>query len=260
MRYVLLFLLGLIVGGIATFYFFVGAPRIKGALAHTAAVQAPEAKGDPPGTALLTLDEKFFDALLDSVFRDLHAPTFRLAAAPPVNQTGAQFVRAQGGCANQVTLAREGDGTRTGVELQNGQINAPIVFSGTYETFGNCLNFSGTARANVELRYKADEQLLSAQINVVGVNVANLPPLLKPLVEPAVTGFVQNAINERGNPVTILRGQPLLLNVPVQAAGGTLHAQAKDVRAEITNGALRLHITYDFHGAAGTTAPTPPQS
>src|ERR687883_1873340 len=96
MRYVLLFLFGLVVGGIATFYFFVGAPRIKGVMSHTAAVQAPEAKGDPPGTALLTLDEKFFDTLLDSVFRDLHAPTFRLGAfdAPPTlnNQTGAQFI------------------------------------------------------------------------------------------------------------------------------------------------------------------------
>ena len=71
---------------------------------------------------------------------------------------------------------------------------------------------------------------------------------------------MQNAINERGNPVTIMRGQPLVLNVPVQAAGGTLHAQAKDVRAEITNGALRLHITYDFHGAGGTAPPPTPQS
>src|SRR5205085_10672317 len=256
-------LLGLIIGGIATFYCFVGAPRIKGALAHNAAVQAPEAKGDPPGTALLTLDEKFFDTLLDSVFRDLHAPSFRLAAlegAPPFNQTGAQFIRVQGGCVNQVTVAREGNGARTGVELQNGQINAPIVFGGTYNTFGNCLNFSGTARASVELRYKADEQLLSAQINVVGVNVENIPPMLKAFAEPLITGFVQNAINERGNPVTIMRGQPLVLNVPVQAAGGTLHAQAKDVRAEITNGALRLHITYDFHGAGGAAPPPTPQN
>jgi hypothetical protein len=264
MRYVLLFLVGLVVGGIATFYFFVGAPRIKGALAHTATVQAPEAQGDPPGTAILTLDEKFFDTLLDSVFRDLHAPSFRLGALHDVpsfnNQTGAQFITTQGGCANQVTVARESNGARTGVELQNGQINAPIIFSGTYNTFGNCLNFNGAARASVELRYKADEQLLSAQINVVGVNVENIPPMLKPFAEPLITGFVQNAINERGNPVTIMRGQPLVLNVPVQAAGGTLRAQARDVRAEITNGTLRLHITYDFHGAAGTSASTPPQS
>ena len=260
MRYVLLFLVGLIVGGIATFYFFVGAPRIKQAQTG-AAVQAPDAAGDPPGTAILTLDEKFFDTLLNTVFRDLNAPSFRLGAlqgGPSVdNQSGAQFVKTQG-CTNQVTVALEGNGVRTGVQLQQGQISAPIVFSGSYNAMGQCMNFNGAAQAQVELRYKADEQLLSAQINVVGVNIENLPPMLKPFAEPLVTGFVQNAINERGNPVTLLRGQPLVLTVPVQAAAGTLRAQAKDVRAEVKDGTLRLHITYDFSGARGATAPPPP--
>jgi hypothetical protein len=255
MRYILLFLLGLLVGGVATFYFFVGAPRVKGL--HTGAVvQAPDAAGDPPGTAVLTLDEKFFDTLLGTIFRDLSAPSFRLAALPPAptdTRTGARFFTAQGGCTNQVTVAQEGNGVRTGVQLQNGQINAPIVFSGSYNAMGNCMNFSGTAQARVELRYRAEDQTLSGQISVVGVNLENLPPLLKPIVEPTITGFVQNAINERGNPVTILRGQPLVLAVPVEAAGGTLRAQARDVRAEVKDGALRLHITYDFNGAKGQT-------
>jgi hypothetical protein len=52
------------------------------------------------------------------------------------------------------------------------------------------------------------------------------------------------------------------LNVPVQASNGTLKAQAKDVRSEVKDGALRLHVTYDFSGArADGNAPTaPPQS
>lgn len=257
MRYFLLFLLGLVVGGIATFYFFVGAPRVKSL--HTgAAVQAPDAAGDPPGTAVLTLDEKFFDALLGTIFRDLSAPSFRLGALRP-DETGAgvQFVNTQGGCTNQVTVAQEANGVRTGVQLQNGQINAPIVFSGNYNAMGNCMQFSGTAQAHVELRFRAEDQTLSGQINVVGVNIENLPPMVKPFAEPVITAFVQNAINERGNPVTILRGQQLTLNVPVQAAAGTLRAQAKDVRAEVKDGALRLHITYDFSGARGATTPAP---
>jgi hypothetical protein len=94
----------------------------------------------------------------------------------------------------------------------------------------------------------------------VGVNIENLPPLVKPFAEPLITAFVQNAINERGNPVTILRGQQLTLSVPVQAAAGTLRAQAKDVRAEVKDGALRLHITYDFSGARGASAAPTPQS
>jgi hypothetical protein len=260
MRYIILFLLGLILGGVATFYFFVGAPHIKAQ--HTgAAVAAPDAQGDPPGTAVLTLDEKFFDTLLGTIFHDLNAPSFRLGALRPEQRdalTSAQFITTQGGCTNQVTVAQEGNGVRTGVQLQNGQINAPIVFSGSYNALGNCMNFNGTAEAHVELHYKPEEQTLSGQINVVGVNVANLPPMLKPFAEPLITGFVQNAINERGNPVTIMRGQPLVLAVPVQAAGGTLKAQAKDVRAEIKDGALRLHITYDFSGTRGAPTAAPP--
>ena len=262
MRYFLLFLLGLVVGGIATFYFFVGAPHIKAQ--HTgAALAAPDAQGDPPGTAVLTLDEKFFDTLLGTIFRDLSAPSFRLGALRPEQRdalTGAQFVTTQGGCTNQVTVAQEGGGVRTGVQLQNGQINAPIVFSGNYNAMGNCMQFNGTAQAHVELRFRAEDQTLSGQINVVGVNIENLPPMVRPFAEPIITAFVQNAINERGNPMTILRGQQLTLNVPVQAAAGTLRAQAKDVRAEVKDGALRLHITYDFSGARGANVPPPPQS
>ena len=46
-----------------------------------------------------------------------------------------------------------------------------------------------------------------------------------------------------------MRGQQLTLNVPVQAAGGTLKGQAKDVREEAKDGKLRLQVTYDFQGA-----------
>src|SRR5205085_11612731 len=131
MRYFILFLLGLIIGGVATFYFFVGPPHIK-ALHTGAAVAAPDAAGDPPGTAVLTLDEKFFAAVLDTVFRDLNAPSFRLSATRPAQtdaHDGGQFITTQaGGCVNQVTVAREAGGVRTGVQLQNGQMNAPIVF------------------------------------------------------------------------------------------------------------------------------------
>ncbi|HYX41744.1 MAG TPA: hypothetical protein VE821_08605 [Pyrinomonadaceae bacterium] len=265
MRYFVLFLVGAIIGGVATFYFFVGPPHIK-ALHTGAAVAAPEATGDPPGTAILTLDEKFFDAVLDTLFRDLNAPSFRLSATRPDlsdTRTGAQFVTTQagqGGCTNQVTVARDANGVRTGVQLQNGQINAPIVFSGSYNAFGNCMNFNGTAQAHVELNFKAEDQTLSGQISVVGVNIENLPPMIKPFAEPVIAAFVQNAINERGNPVTILRGQQLTLNLPVQTAAGTLRAQAKDIRAEVKDGALRLHITYAFTGTRGATTQPAPQS
>jgi hypothetical protein len=71
---------------------------------------------------------------------------------------------------------------------------------------------------------------------------------------------VQTAINQKVNPLVIMRGQQLTLNVPVEASNGTVRAQARDVRHEIKDGSLRLHITYDFAGARGVVASPPPQS
>jgi hypothetical protein len=261
MKYILLLLVGALIGAALTFYIFVGAPRMKQAQTG-APLQAPDAAGDPPGTAVLTLDEKFFDTLLGTIFRDLSAPAFRLATMPKelpfaASQPNVFFVQAQeGGCTNQVVLAPEGGGVRTGVSLKNGQIVAPLAFSGSYNVFGNCMNFRGAAESNITLYFKAEEQTLYGQITISSVNLDNVSPLANPLV----TSFVQTAINQKVNPLVLMRGAQLSLNVPVQASNGTLKAQAKDVRSEVKDGALRLHVTYDFSGARAANAPAPPQS
>lgn len=265
MKYILLLLVGALLGAALTFYIFVGAPRMKQAQTG-APLQAPDAAGDPPGTAVLTLDEKFFDTLLSTIFRDLSAPAFRLAAMPKESQmaqaqpAGFRFVQAQeggGGCTNQIVVAQEGGGVRTGVSLKNGQVVAPLAFSGSREVFGNCMNFRGAADANITLYFKPEEQTLYGQIEVTSVNLEGVSPLASPFI----TGFVQTAINQRVNPLVLMRGAQLSLNIPVQASNGTLRAQAKDVRSEVKDGALRLHVTYDFSGArAATGAPAPPQS
>jgi len=263
MKYILLLLVGALLGAALTFYIFVGAPRMKQAQTG-APLQAPDAAGDPPGTAVLTLDEKFFDTLLSTIFRDLNAPAFRLAAMPKESEialaqpAGVRFVQVQeGGCTNQVVLAQEGGGVRTGVSLKNGQIIAPLAFSGSRALFGNCMNFSGAAEANIQLYFKPEEQTLYGQITISSVNLDNVSPLASPFI----TGFVQTAINQKVNPLVIMRGAQLSLNVPVQASNGTLKAQAKDVRSEVKDGALRLHVTYDFSGArAAAPHPAPPQS
>lgn len=264
MKYILLLLVGALLGAALSFYIFVGAPRMKQAQTG-APLQAPDAAGDPPGTAVLTLDEKFFDTLLSTIFRDLNAPAFRIATMPKESElafaeqpAGVRFVQAQeGGCTNQVVLAQEGGGVRTGVSLQNGQIVAPLAFSGSRALFGQCMNFSGAAEANITLYFKPEEQTLYGQITISSVNLDNISPLASPLV----TSFVQTAINQKVNPLVLMRGAQLSLNVPVQASNGTLKAQAKDVRSEVKDGALRLHVTYDFSGArAAGSAPAPPQS
>lgn len=239
MRYLLTLLLGAAIGAGLIFYFFVGVPRagqIVGAPVLPAAAGAP-----PAGTALLTLDENFFNALLTTIFRDLDAPKFQLAGTA-----------AAGDCANQVTIIPEGSNVKTGVRVADGKVLAPLAFQGSYSVFGSCLNFRGAGQANLQFSFDAAQQTLYGQINVENVNLDGV----NPLASGFVTVFVQRAINERVNPLPILRAPQLALSVPVQAAGGTLKAQVKDVRSEVIDNALRLHINYDFAAARGAvTAP-----
>jgi hypothetical protein len=257
MRYLLTLLLGAIVGALLVFYFLVGAPGAK----HLpgAAVKAPEAGGDPPGTVLVTLDEKFFDTLLGSIFRDLNAPSFRLAQNNDMQndagRTGAvdngfsfqpiAFQQQAGGCTNTITVAPEGSNVKTGVRFTGGKVMAPLAFSGSYNVpLLGCTDFKGWAQADIQLAFDQSKQTVFGQINVEGVNLDNVSPILS----GPITLFVQNAINERVNPLEVLRGQQLAISVPVQASNGTLNARVKDVRSEILDGSLRMHISYDFNG------------
>jgi hypothetical protein len=245
MRYVLTLLCGLILGGALVFFLFVGAPRAKPMPGSP--VKPPEKGGDPPGTALVTLDEKFFDTLLGTIFRDLGAPTFPLqftSLTPEEPQGAAAFRRAvfQDGCADAVVIAPQDSNVKTGVRLTEGKIMAPLAFSGSYNVFGSCINFKGWAQANIELRFDQGQQTVYGKITVEGVNLEGTSPIVGGLVTP----LVQRAINERVNPLEIMRSSQLTLAIPVKASNGTLKAQVKDVRAEVKEGVLNLHITYDF--------------
>jgi len=259
MKFILALLLGVVLGGALVYFLFVGAPATKRAAGEP--VRTPDPSGPPPGTAIVELDEQFFNTLLGTIFSELGQPTFRLASDAPRDlhgRGGFAFVRTQagatGGCQNQVVLAPEGGGVRTGVRLDTGQVLVPLAFSGTYNVpLLGCQNFRGTAEANIALSFAAPEQTLSGQLNVAAVSLEGMSPLLS----GPVTAFVQNAINQRVNPLVLMRGQQISLSIPVQATGGTLGARATDIRAEVKDKRLRLHITYDFNGAKGAPAPPP---
>lgn len=256
MKYVLTLLGGILLGAVLVL-FFLGAPRGKpmpGTL-----VKAPDQNAPPGGgTALVTLDEKFFDALLGTIFRDMGGPSFRLSSmnegAPrdALRYLPAAF---QGGCPDVVVLAPEGSGTKTGVRFTQGKVIAPLAFSGSYSVLGACMNFKGAAQASVELYFDQGKQTVYGKVNVETVNLEGVPPGAGGIV----TLFVQRAINERVNPLEVLRAPQLALNVPVEATGGMLKAQVKDVRAEVLDGSLRMYITYDFSGVKGQQPPPQPQ-
>jgi hypothetical protein len=245
MKYILALVLGLLLGGGAAFY-FLGVSHAK--LPPGTLVKAPEQGGDQPGTAVLTLDEKFFDALLGKIFKDLGAPTFPLqlsrleAGAEEGTATIRPAVFQGGDCKNQVVLAGEGSNVKTGVRFANGQITAPMAFSGSYNLLGSCWQFKGWAQTGLQLSFDQANQKLYGQINVEGVNLEGISPAIGGFITP----LVQRTINERVNPLEMLRAEQLTLNLPIKATNATLNAHVKDVRSEITDGALRLHISYDF--------------
>ncbi len=256
MKYLLALLGGVVLGGTLVFFLVAGAPRVH--KMPGAIVRPPDQGGDPPGTALLTLDEKFFEALMGTIFQDLGTPAFQLSsfAEKPLSDRSPEIFAAalQGaGCQNQITLLKESNNIKTGVRLADGKISAPLAFSGTYSLFGNCVNFKGWAQTNFQLRFDEPNQKLYGQVTVEGVNLEGTQPLVGGIVTP----LVQNAINQRVNPVEILRSSQLKVAVPVHASNGTLNAQVKDVRAEVKDGALVLHIFYDFSGVRGPQQPQP---
>ena len=230
MKFILALVLGVLLGGAGAYFLFVGAPRAGAPKGQP--VLAPDPGGPPPGTAVVELDEQFFGALLESIFRDLDRPAF-----PPAGGEG---------CQNRVVIEPAAGDVKTGVLMRDGRVAVPLAFSGSYNLMG-CQNLKGTADAGIDFRFAPEEQTLYGQLNVAGVNVEGMSPVLSGFV----TAFVQGAINQRVNPIVLMRGQQLQMKIPIQAAGGTLNAQARDVRQEAKDGKLRLYITYDFKGTKG---------
>jgi len=245
MKYILILILGLAFG-VGVTIFLLGSPSSKAV--PGVAVKAPDAGGDPPATVVISLSNTFFDGLLGTIFKDLGPPSFQLASAGPQLESGEiQKAAFQGGCTNTITLAHEGNDTKTQVQFAGGKISAPLVFSGNYNLLGNCTALKGWAQTTIELFFDQPKQTLYGRINVEGVNLENVAPFANTFV----TVFVRTAIDSRVNPLEILRPQQLQMVLPIKASGGTVKANVKDVRAEVQEGSLRLHITYDFSGTKG---------
>lgn len=245
MKYLVILVIGALLGGGAAI-FFLGTPRAKAV--PGIAVQAPDPKGDPPGTVVVSLDQGFVDAVLSTTFAGLGQPSFNLgrldtSGVEQFEQTNFQG----GGCANTITLLPEGSGVKTGVQFRNGSISAPMAFTGSYSLLGNCMQFKGWAQTSIQLRFEQPKQTVYGSVSVEGVNLEGVSPAANNFV----TVFVQTAINERVNPLILVNERQLSLMVPIKASNGSVKAQAKDVKVSVLDGALKLHVTYEFSGVKG---------
>lgn len=241
MKYLVILLVGLLLGaGVAVF--FLGVPRIKSAPGQK--VQAPASANVASDTVVISVNSGFFDDLLGTVFRDLGPPAFNLAenqSAPEIQPAALQ------GCTNTITLVPEGSNSKTQVQFAGGKILAPMVFGGSYNLLGNCMQFKGSAQTTIDLRFDQQNQTVYGQVTVDAVNLEGV----NPVANNFVTVFVRNAIDQRVNPLELIRAPQLQLMIPVKASNGAVKALVKDVRAEVLDGTLKLHISYEFSGARG---------
>jgi hypothetical protein len=244
MRYILILLLGVLLGGGAAIY-FLGVPRARAVPGKQ--VSAPDPKGDPPGTVVVSLDQGFIDAVMATTFSGLGTPTFNLGKLESAGTDHTEFANFQGGCSNQITLLPEGSGVKTGVQFRNGQISAPMAFTGSYNLVGNCMQFKGWTQTSIQLRFDESKQTVYGNVNVEGVNLEGVSPVANNFI----TVFVQTAINQRVNPLILVTERQLSLMVPIKASNGSVKAHAKDVRAEILDGSMKLHLSYEFAGVKG---------
>ena len=232
-RFLLGSLVGLIVGGVLTFFIFVRAPQNSNAPGNP--ILPPDPNGSKEGTAKIVLPQEFFNSVLQTIFREMKPPVFAVGER-------------SGECEGQITVLPEGSGTRTVVSFQNNAITAPLAFSGSYASPFGCLRFTGQASSNFGLRYDGSTQTVYGQLNVENVMLDGVNPFVNAIVTP----FVQSTLNTRVNPIRILDGKQLAINVPVAASQGNLSAAIRDVRAEVKDSALNIDVIYDLSGTATT--------
>ncbi|MDQ2746677.1 MAG: hypothetical protein M3T96_05395 [Acidobacteriota bacterium] len=206
----------------------------------------------------VSLNEGFFDALLDAIFKNFDAPEFPLADGDSKfkvqdSKSASSFVGSDSAignpkskiqnCNESIRLLRQTNDVRTAVRMRDGKIYAPIAFAGSYNPplFG-CLDFQGYAETTIDLEYDAQSRKLNGRVHVISVNLGGITNL----ASGVLSKLVQSSIDKKINPVEILQIDKLSFLVPIQNANGALRMKATKVRPAIADGVLNVSVTYEF--------------
>ncbi len=213
----------------------------------------------------ISFSEQFFDTVLDAIFQHGGPPEFSIGANHPPRLNGPvpdrertmlavsypySFIpESQWGqyaprerCKESIQLLRETSGVRTAVRFRDGQILAPLAFSGNYNPpLVGCIPFAGWAESNLELEFDEAGQRLIARAKVLNVSLAGTGGI----GGNVITRLVQSSIDRRINPIEIFRLDKVSFMLPIQNSG-KISMKAVGVRHTIENGVLQVHIAYDL--------------
>lgn len=217
----------------------------------TANAQRPE--------VTISLNEAFFDALLDSVFSNFEPPEFSLATTraegdlasifdPGIGSSfdrGSLPMRASGitpVCPESIKILREMRGVKTAVRFRDGKVVVPLAFSGNYAPpLIGCVEFAGWAESNLDLEFDQDGQRLIGRIRVNSVNLNGTGGI----GGSVIAKLIQGSIDKKMNPVEVLSLDKVSFGVPLQRSG-TLKMRAYRIRPEVGSGVLNVRVEYDF--------------
>ncbi len=182
----------------------------------------------------LTLDEQFFDALLEAVFTHLDEPS--VAIKEGTNSAD---------CAETIRLKQEAEGVKTAVRFRQGKIYAPLAFEGSYKLpFIGCVDFEGWAETNINLLFDRNKRAIAGKADVLKVNLKGANGMGGELL----ARFVQNSIDEKINPIKIIDLEKLSFIAPVQNSG-KLRMKAIGFSHKVNDANLDLVIRYRFEKA-----------
>ena len=192
-------------------------------------------------TVTMILDDAFFDALLQGVFRNDATLDFPLGDDNSPQTKGAATGMGSS-CEEMVSIRREGNGRKTAARLADGKILAPLVFSGKYNPpLLPCFGYSGFAETEIVLDFDSRNQTLVGRVVVNKVSLSGTGGIGGGLV----ARMVQSSIDKKVNPIKIVGLDNVSVTIPVQESANVA-MKAVDVKHRITKGILTLTITYEF--------------
>ena len=178
----------------------------------------------------VSLDESFFEALLDSVFHNFDPPEFALSESKT------------SGCNESIKILKEMNGVRTAVRFREGKIYVPLAFSGNYAPpFIGCVEFSGWAETNIDLEFDPNGQRLIGRARVLNVNLNGTGGVGGAMIAK----MLQGTIDKKLNPIEILRLDKMSFGIPIPNTGN-IRIRATGMRPEVANGLLNIRINYEF--------------
>lgn len=194
----------------------------------------------------ISLNEAFFDSLLDAIYQNAPPIEFQIASGEIANENrvpaSSAFAAKPARCKEAIQLLRENNGVRTAVRFRDGKIFAPLAFSGNYNPpLVGCVPFSGFAETQIDLELDQQAQRVIARARVLNVSLNGTGGVGGGLIAK----MVQGSIDKRVNPIEVVTLDKISFLLPVRK-DVNLRMKAATVRHEVANGALNIIISYDF--------------